>query len=75
MKKNILLTTLMIAGMTAFAQTPRLSLCEEFTGENCGPCAGTNPGLQTILNANAAKIIAIKWQVAIPSAPSATWSL
>ncbi|MDO9000111.1 MAG: T9SS type A sorting domain-containing protein [Bacteroidota bacterium] len=75
MKKNLLLTTLVFAAVTAFAQTPRLSLCEEFTGENCPPCASTNPGLNATLNANSAKIIAIKWQVAIPSAPSNTWSL
>ncbi|MEI8136056.1 MAG: T9SS type A sorting domain-containing protein [Bacteroidota bacterium] len=75
MKKNILFAALVFAGLTSFAQTPRLSLCEEFTGENCGPCASTNPGLNTLLTANAAKIISIKWQVAIPSAPSATWSL
>jgi hypothetical protein len=52
-----------------------MSLFEEFTGENCNPCAATNPGLNTVLAANASKVIAIKWQVPIPSAPSATWSL
>ena len=75
MKKNLLFVALAFASITAFAQTPRLSLCEEFTGENCGPCASTNPGLNTLLAANASKIIAIKWQVAIPSAPTTTWSL
>lgn len=65
----------MIAGITAFAQTPRLSLFEEFTGETCPPCASTNPGLNLTLNANASKVISIKWQVPIPSAPSNTWSL
>jgi len=75
MKKNLLITTLMLAGMTAFAQTPRLSLFEEFTGETCPPCASTNPGLNATLTANASKVVAIKWQVPIPSAPSNTWSL
>lgn len=75
MKKQLLilaLTSLLGAGT---AQTTRTVLYEEFTGENCGPCASTNPGLNTLLNANASKIISIKWQVDIPSAPTATWSL
>src|SRR5947207_6199043 len=76
MKKN-LFAGLMLAGLFATAQSPRLSLFEEFTGETCPPCAATNPGLNsTLLSAtNATKIVAIKWQVPIPSAPSNTWSL
>lgn len=75
MKKNLLTLGLVIAGITAVAQTPRLSLFEEFTGENCPPCAATNPGLNVQLANNAAKVVAIKWQVPIPSAPTNTWSL
>jgi hypothetical protein len=75
MKKTSILLSLMTVGVMSFAQTTRLSLYEEFTGENCGPCASTNPGLQTVLNANTSKIVSIKWEVPIPSAPSATWSL
>src|SRR5688572_26856203 len=76
MKKS-LLAVLMISGAVAFAQTPRLSLYEEFTGETCPPCAATNPGLNAILltPTNQTKIVAIKWQVPIPSAPTPTWSL
>ena len=76
MKKN-LLAGLLITGMGAVAQTPRLTLFEEFTGETCPPCAATNPGLNTILSSptNTALCVAIKWQVPIPSAPTATWSL
>jgi len=75
--KKILLSGLLITGMSAVAQTPRLSLYEEFTGENCPPCASTNPGLNILLASptNTPKVVAIKWQVPIPSAPSATWSL
>jgi hypothetical protein len=76
MKKTSILLGLMTAGLMASAQAPvRMSLFEEFTGENCNPCAATNPGLNVTLAANASKVIAIKWQVPIPSAPSATWSL
>jgi hypothetical protein len=73
MKKII--TLLSLISTVAFAQSPRLSLYEEFTGENCGPCASTNPGLQTVLDASTVNCVAIKWEVPIPSAPSATWSL
>lgn len=75
MKKTSILLGLMAVGLLATAQVPRMSLYEEFTGENCPPCAATNPGLNTLLNANSSKVIPIKWQVPIPSAPSTTWSL
>jgi len=77
MKKNLLAFGLVILGATAVAQTPRLVLYEEFTGENCPPCASTNPGLNALLAlpTNSTKAVAIKWQVPIPSAPSNTWSL
>jgi hypothetical protein len=74
MKKTSILFGLMAMGFFATAQT-RMSLYEEFTGENCPPCASTNPGLNTLLAANATKVIPIKWQVPIPSAPSNTWSI
>ncbi len=77
MKKLLLTFNILLAGFASLAQTPRLVLYEEFTGENCGPCASTNPGLDALLQqaVNQNKIVAIKWQVPIPSAPSNTWSL
>ena len=76
--KNFTLTVILLSlSFTAFSQTPRMSLYEEFTGETCPPCASTNPGLNLLLASptNTPKIVAIKWQVPIPSAPSNTWSL
>jgi len=77
MKKQLLALGLLlgVAGMNA--QSTRLSVYEEFTGETCPPCAATNPGLNALLASptNTPKIVALKWQVPIPSAPSATWSL
>ncbi|MBA2613151.1 MAG: T9SS type A sorting domain-containing protein [Bacteroidetes bacterium] len=77
MKKNLLTFGLVIAGVVAVAQSPRMSLFEEFTGENCPPCASTNPALNATLLSptNITKVIALKWQVPIPSAPTNTWSL
>jgi hypothetical protein len=77
MKKQLLAAIFTIAGASLVAQTPRLSLYEEFTGETCPPCAATNPGLNALLAQpqNTANCVAIKWQVPIPSAPTNTWSL
>ena len=77
MKKSTLSFCFLIIGLAVFSQTPRLSLYEEFTGENCPPCASANPPLNLLLASptNTPKIVAIKWQVPIPSAPSNTWSL
>ena len=67
----------LLAGLSLVAQTPRLSLVEEFTGETCPPCAANNPAFNTLLSlpTNTTKVVPIKWQVPIPSAPSNTWSL
>jgi hypothetical protein len=77
MKKQLLAFAFIIVGLSLLAQTPRLCLYEEFTGETCPPCATTNPGLNAILLSplNKPLIAALKWQVRIPSAPTATWSL
>ena len=75
MKKTTTLLSLLAVGTVAMAQSPRMSLYEEFTGENCGPCAATNPGLDPILAGNANNTVVLKWQVAIPSAPSLMTSL
>ncbi len=77
MKKHLLIIALISLVFGVNAQTPRLSLYEEFTGETCPPCASTNPKLNDTLwhPVNSGKIIAIKWQVPIPSAPTKTWSL
>ncbi|HWY12920.1 MAG TPA: T9SS type A sorting domain-containing protein [Bacteroidia bacterium] len=75
MKKQLLILSLAALSLMGIGQTARMSLYEEFTGENCGPCAATNPGLNTLLLANLNNMIPIKWQVDIPSAPTTTWSL
>jgi hypothetical protein len=75
MKKQLLILSLATLSAIGFAQTSRVCLYEEFTGENCAPCASTNPGLNNLLLANLSKMIPIKWQVDIPSAPTTTWSL
>lgn len=53
----------MTLGLTA---QERLVLFEEFTGENCGPCASANPGLMQKVNNND-DVLIIKYQSPIPS--------
>jgi hypothetical protein len=68
MKKLLLTLTAVTLGAAALQAQTRLSLYEEFSGENCGPCAAYNPGLWTLLSANTNKILLIKYQSPIPSA-------
>lgn len=66
--KKVLLSMIAAAAVISASAQQRLVLYEEFSGENCGPCAAYNPGLMTLLNANASKTILIKYQSPIPSA-------
>ena len=77
MKKHLLLIAVAAFSLEFTAQVQRMALYEEFTGENCGPCAATNPALDALLAqpANNTRLAAIKWQVPIPSAPSKATSL
>lgn len=65
---------LLIAATTALslfsANAQRFSIYEEFSGENCNPCAQLNPALWTLMNAgtNPSKVILLKYQSPIPSA-------
>jgi len=73
MKKITTLATIVCLGIsTMMAQTQRTILYEEFTGENCGPCAGTNPYVDAAINPDfPGKIILLRYQCNIPSAPGA----
>jgi hypothetical protein len=74
MKKITLLAIAFLGMSTMVAQTQRTILYEEFTGENCGPCAGTNPSLTTFIHQAGyfpSKIILLRYQCNIPSAPGA----
>lgn len=67
--KNLLLTAAAMATLTFSASAQRMTLHEEFTGENCGPCASTNPSFWTLCNgaSNPSKLIHISYMVPIPS--------
>ena len=76
MKKTTTLLSFLALTTIGFAQSPRMSLYEEFTGENCPPCASTNPIIDPFLATHQnVDCITLKWQVAIPSAPTSPTSL
>ncbi len=76
MKKTTTLLSLLALTTLGFAQSPRMVLFEEFTGENCPPCASTNPAIKPFLVAHQnVDMITIKWQSPIPSAPTSLTSL
>lgn len=67
MKKNLLSTFALCIAVFGFAQAQqRLVLVEHFTQASCGPCASQNPALKAVLDANADKVIAIKYQTSWP---------
>lgn len=68
MRKLVLTTALAaLSSMSLHAQN-RLALYEEFSGENCAPCAASNPALNVLLGNNTSKVLLIKYQSPIPSA-------
>ncbi len=70
MKKKLLsLLAIGFMGNIGFAQVQRMELYEEFTGENCPPCASTNPVIQVVANNNPNKIIFLHYQCNIPTTP------
>lgn len=52
---------------TVFSQSQRTMLFEEFTGEDCGPCAAANPGVNALLNDNDGTVIGLKYQSIVSS--------
>ena len=66
---TLIISILMLATTAIQAQSPRTVLFEEFTGENCGPCAGTNPWLKRFSDLNAQdSFLHMAYQSPIPSA-------
>ncbi len=68
MKKFLLFSLLVALGSGLFAQATRVVLYEEFSGENCGPCAAINPDVNDMVAQYPNDVILLKYQVNIPSA-------
>jgi hypothetical protein len=67
--KQILLAATLLATFSLTADAQRMTLHEEFTGENCGPCAEVNPGFWALCDSgsNPDKLIHISYMVPIPA--------
>ncbi len=65
--KKLLLSLAALAAVISTKAQQKLSLYEEFSGENCNPCAAANPALWALLSANSSKVLLIKYQSPIPS--------
>lgn len=60
MKRNIFtLLVLFIFSYAGYGQSQRLVLLEHFTQASCGPCAGVNPQLKAMIDANPDKLTSI----------------
>jgi hypothetical protein len=57
---------LLILSSSAFSQSQRLTLFEEFTQASCLPCEEMNPELNRILNSLPDKVVSIKYQTFFP---------
>lgn len=68
MKKSLLLLAVATFGVVSAQAQSRFSLYEEFSGENCGPCAAYNPSVWALAKANASNVMLIKYQSPIPTA-------
>ena len=68
LKRLIHFIALLLLTSGAYAQAQRLVLFEEFTGENCNPCAGTNPYVNALVNAYPNDVVWIRYQSPIPTA-------
>lgn len=61
--RKLLLIALMCSPIFLLAQTPRMVLIEEATQASCPPCAGLNPQVQALVNANSDNTIFLGYQV------------
>ncbi|MDQ3141769.1 MAG: T9SS type A sorting domain-containing protein [Bacteroidota bacterium] len=70
MKKPILISLIslliMLVSIDLVSQVNRKILFEQFTNASCAPCAARNPAFHALLNANAGKVVLLKYQIWYP---------
>ena len=66
MKKNLLFLLVFFCGSQLFSQSQRLVLVEEFTQASCPPCEASTPQLNSTLEANATKLVQLRYQTSWP---------
>lgn len=66
MKKIILLAFTILSFSSAFSQSQRTVLVEEFTQASCPPCETTTPALNAIMATNVDKVVQIRYHTSWP---------
>ena len=66
MKKILLIITGAWMSIATYAQVQRMVMIEGFSNASCPPCAAQNPAYKTMLDNNATKVIAMKYQTNWP---------
>ena len=67
MKKASTLIISLLFTIFSFAQSQRLVLFEEFTGENCPPCSEINPYVDALANAYPNEVVLIHYLAPVPT--------
>lgn len=68
MKKIFTLIAALFMAIAGFGQAPRTVCFELFSGENCPPCAATNPYVYSEVNESAGQCILVHYMMPIPTA-------
>jgi hypothetical protein len=66
MKKTLTFFAAMAFVFSAFSQSQRMVLLEQFTQASCGPCASANPAIKNLLAGNPDKITSIFYHTSWP---------
>jgi len=66
MRKLFTIAVLLLGVISAFGQSQRLVLWEQFTNTSCVPCAGFNPSAESYWTANPDKVVPITYHVSWP---------
>jgi len=61
-----LFALLLFLNVLSFGQAQRMVMIEQFTNASCPPCEAQNPAFNTLLHANADRVVALKYQTAFP---------
>lgn len=66
MKQVLPVLILLFLLTSAFAQTQRTVLLEEFTNASCDPCEAQNPNYNALIETNRDRIVSVKYQTPFP---------
>ncbi|MEE9437503.1 MAG: Omp28-related outer membrane protein [Saprospiraceae bacterium] len=66
MKRILSFGFMLFAMSSLYSQSQRTMMIEEFTQASCPPCETTTPALNTIIEANASKLVQIRYQTSWP---------